>query len=477
MTCVHRVVAAVLACGALACNGTNSTSTTGPAGGVSLSGVWNANVLVSSSVTHNTCTLTGTLPIVQTGTRITGDFSGVELCTGPANGIATDSRDTVYGPISGGQVNGQQISFLDGLGLTYVGTLDTGDIPARASGTAAGMLPMGGGQIVMSGTWSLTRPSNGVDTALVDLAFDNASQQPNMTSLVVARNGVIEKQAYFNGGGADVPKEVRSITKSVMSLLVGIAVDKGQISSLDQTLGQLLGSLGPSNPTMSAITVRQLLTMTSGFGGNELASPELYNLWAAAPDQLTYLWDHPLVATPGTQFNYYTPNYYVLSRIVTRASGQSTYAFATSSLFTPLGITGSRTWQTDDSGYYNGGVGLWLSPKDMVAIGNMVLTNGLAGTNQVVSSSWIQNATDSKVATTALGPISYETAYGYGWWRGKRNGIDYIFASGMGGQFIIVVPAKHLVVTAAANWQGVTNLNAQWQTILDNIMLRIVPAY
>jgi len=314
-----------------------------------------------------------------------------------------------------------------------------------------------------------------VNTALVDSAFDLARQQPNITSLVIARDGVIERQEHFNGGGADIAQDVRSVTKSVVSILVGAALERGQLRSLDQSLGDLLGPLAPLDPAKIPITLDQLLTMSSGLGGNELANPSLYNQWAAAPDQLTYVWDLPLVATPGAQFNYYSPNYYVLSRILSRNCGQSTSDYARAALFTPLGI-GPCEWEADDLGYFNGGAGLRLSPRDMMTLGSLVLANGRFNGNQVVSSSWIQESTTTKISTNAMPGIS---GYGYGWWTGQAAGARFAMATGWGGQFIVVVPQKRLVVTATNRWQsvGTAAAQAQWQATCELILRRIVPAY
>jgi CubicO group peptidase (beta-lactamase class C family) len=314
-----------------------------------------------------------------------------------------------------------------------------------------------------------------VNTALLDSAFAAARQQANLTSLVVTRGGIIERQEYFNGGAAAVPQDVRSVTKSVVSLLVGIALDRGCLRSLDQTFAELLGPLAPTDAAKRAITLRQLLTMTSGLGGDELANVNLYNQWAAAPDQLTYVWDLPLVATPGSQFNYYSPGYYVISRILTANCGQGTSEFARDLLFAPLGI-GLRAWEADDKGYINGGAVLALTPMDMVAIGNLVLANGQAGSSQVVSAAWVQSSTAAKIATTAMpGP----SGYAYGWWTGTSAGEAYVMATGWGGQFIVIVPSKQLVVTAATRWQGVGTsvANAQWMTVMDIIMQRVVRAF
>jgi CubicO group peptidase (beta-lactamase class C family) len=113
---------------------------------------------------------------------------------------------------------------------------------------------------------------------------------------------------------------------------------------------------------------------------------------------------------------------------------------------------------------------------DMVAIGTLVMDSGRVGARQVVPSDWVRSATTATVATTATANV---TGYGYGWWIGEAGGARYVMAMGWGGQFIVVVPSKRLIVTATARWQGVarSTANAQWLAI-DNIILRsIVPAY
>jgi CubicO group peptidase (beta-lactamase class C family) len=337
-----------------------------------------------------------------------------------------------------------------------------------------GLLPLVAVSVAACGALGPAEHS-GPNTALVDSAFAEAARQANLTSLVVFRDGTLERQLYLNGGGADTAQDVRSVTKSVVSLLVGIAADRGCLPSLDQTLADLLGPLAPADSAKRAITLRQLLNMTSGLGGDELANVDLYNQWALAPDQLTYVWDLPLVSAPGSSFNYYSPNFYIASRILTEACGQETAAFAREVLFAPLGI-GPRAWETDDKGYANGGAGLQLTPMDMVAIGALVMDSGHAGGVEVVPSGWVRSATTPTVATTAVANV---TGYGYGWWIGRAGGAGYVMAMGWGGQFIVVVPSKRLIVTATARWQGVDRgtASAQWLAIDNIILQRIVPAY
>ncbi len=311
-------------------------------------------------------------------------------------------------------------------------------------------------------------------SARLDAAFELAGRQANITSLVVARDGAIVREQYWNGGGADIPQDVRSVTKSVMSLLVGAAVDRGCLHSIDQTVGELFGPLGPSDPVRAAVTVRQVLSMSSGLGRNELSDVQEYNRFILAEDHLAYVWSE-LPANPPGAFTYSSAVFFVLSPLVARACAQTTSDFARDALLGPLGI-GPRDWETvPPENVANGAAGLTLTPHDMVAIGNLVLEQGRAGGRQVVSAAWVRDATEMQVVTYVQPPA---TGYGFGWWTGRTGAWDYAFANGWGGQFIVVVPTPRLVVTATCRWQGVGTATAQsqWGAVMNIIMQNIVPA-
>jgi CubicO group peptidase (beta-lactamase class C family) len=260
-----------------------------------------------------------------------------------------------------------------------------------------------------------------------------------------------------------------------MSLLVGAALDRGCLRSTDQTIGELLGPLGPSDPRKASITVRQLLTMSSGLGEDELGDVQQYNRFILADDHLAYVWNQ-LTTNPPGHFVYSSAAYWVLSPIVTRACGQTTADFARDVLFGPLGI-GPREWEAGPpENVANGAAGLMLTPRDMVAIGNLVLQQGGAAGGRVVSAAWVRDATRMQVSTPAQPPA---TGYGLGWWTGQLGAWEYAFASGYGGQFIVVVPEPRLVVVATNRWQSVgaaVNRN-QWMATINLIMQDVLPAF
>lgn len=342
--------------------------------------------------------------------------------------------------------------------------------PAVAALLLAALPSCGGGAAPAPG------PAGGTAQRLDD-AFGRAAPIPHITSLAVSRGSRLEREAYWNGGGPDTPQDVRSVTKSVVALLVGIALERGCLGSVDETLAQRLEPfVGHLEPAKGRITLRHLLTMSSGFEWHELGSVSEYNGWVTAPNQVDYLLARPLVTEPGTRFEYNSAALHLLSVILRHACGASTSLLAQRDLFGPLGI-GERPWERDEQGYDNGAAGLSITPRDMQAIGDLVLNQGRSGDRQVVEASWIQAATRVQIATNNA--IAYGPGYGYGWWVGQSAGSDVAFAMGYGGQFIVIAPSTRVVVTATAQWRGIGSAAAddQWSRIIDLVMNQVLPAF
>lgn len=317
-----------------------------------------------------------------------------------------------------------------------------------------------------------------VNNQELDNAFNQAASFSQLKSLVVARNGVIIKEQYFRSGGADVPFDVRSVTKSITSLLIGIAIDKGFLTSVDQTIGEFLGPLvSRLSADEAAITIKDLLTMSGGFTWNELGNTNEYNNWFyVAPNQVQYVFNRSLAAKPGQVFDYNSAAVHLLSVILTRATNMKTQDFAQKYLFDSLGSAIS-SWETDHQGYNNGAAGINLTPHDMIKIGQLMLNGGTYNGKRIVSTEWIQETINFHITTKNV--FEFGPGYGYCWWCGQNIKGHYAFALGFGGQFIIVVPRLNLVVTATNNYSGLSSSfadNNMFET-LSLIMDNIIPAF
>ncbi|RPI06027.1 MAG: class C beta-lactamase-related serine hydrolase, partial [Ignavibacteriae bacterium] len=300
---------------------------------------------------------------------------------------------------------------------------------------------------------------------------------PNLKSLVVFKDDRIIREVYFGGTDSNTTFDVRSVTKSVMATLIGIAIDKGSIPSENQTVGAYKQYYSSAiDSVKSIIKISDLLSMSSGLSGNELSSPTEYDAWFNSPNQVSTTLSTPMANQPGTVFNYNSGVAHLTSAILTVSTGMSTYQFAKQYLFQPLGIA-DHPWQTDKQGIYNGAAGINLTPHDMIKIGRLYLNKGVSHGVQIVSEEWITKTTSLKISTNNAQPFG--PGYGYFWWIGNIHGRSYFFANGYGGQFIVVVPDEHLVVAATNLWSGVppATANQQWNNTLDIIMNKIIPAY
>jgi len=303
------------------------------------------------------------------------------------------------------------------------------------------------------------------------------ADNPNLRCLVVCKDNKIMEQHYYLGTDSNTVHDVRSVTKSVLATLTGIAIDKGFIPSEDTKIGNYLRAyVSPIDSARANIKIRDVLSMSSGLAGNELLNMNEYNTWYNASNQLVYALNEQLINEPGQVFNYNSGVCHFMSAIITKTSGMSTLDFARQYLFTPLTIT-DRYWQTDKQGFYNGGAGLQLTPYDMIKIGQLYLNKGTYNGVRVVSEDWITKASSFKIATGNAQPFAQN--YGYFWWLGSANGLDYSFANGYGGQFIVIVPSIKLIVVATNNWSGVpgATANTQWYSTLNMIINEILPKY
>lgn len=275
----------------------------------------------------------------------------------------------------------------------------------------------------------------------------------NLHSLMVVRHSKTLFEAYFYPYTSQSVHDIRSSAKSVVALLVGIAIEQGYIQSIHQPVLEFFPERSFKNvdSRKQAMTVEHLLHMTSGLEWSDADVHAMMN----SSDWLQFVLDGNMTSQPGTAFVYSTPNTYLLSAILHKVTGISALAFARRHLFDPLTI-GEVRWQTDPQGVNMGGMGMWMPPRDMALIGQWCLQKGLWGNRHLVSEAWIQACT-----------TSHDGEYGYLWWVDEH----FYYASGYGGQMIFVLPESDAVVVVTAGL-------ADAPTITKNLVKDfIIPAF
>jgi CubicO group peptidase (beta-lactamase class C family) len=274
-------------------------------------------------------------------------------------------------------------------------------------------------------------------------AVDAAAELPRIHSLLVSREGELVLERYFNGRRATTPANIKSASKSVISALVGLAIDRGHVKSVRQPVADFFPDLftGEADPKRE-ITIEDLLTMRSGL---ESTSNRNYGAWVQSRNWVRYALARPLLTAPGTFMQYSTGNSHVLSAILTKATGRSTWQFAQDALARPMGFSLAQ-WPRDPQGIYFGGNDMLMTPRQMVAFGELFLNRGRVKELQLVPASWIA----SSFVPRGRSGFS-EELYGYGWWIREIAGEQAYYAWGYGGQFIFLVPRLELVVVTTSS--------------------------
>lgn len=281
------------------------------------------------------------------------------------------------------------------------------------------------------------------DTSRLDSAFARARDLPRLRSLIVQWKGNVVRERYFGGATASTRMNIKSASKSVMSALVGIAIQQGHIRGVEQTIGELLpAETRGLDSTARAITVADLLSMRAGL---QSTSFDGYGAWVTSRNWVNYALRRPMVAERGGPMVYSTGNTHLLSAIITRSTRMSTFQFAQRHLARPLGID-LRPWQTDPQGIYFGGNDMYLRARDMLTIGTLYLNGGQWKGRQILPRDWV----DSSLVPRTTSPWN-GNGYGYGWWRREAYGYPVHYAWGYAGQFIFVVPELELVVVTTSD--------------------------
>jgi CubicO group peptidase (beta-lactamase class C family) len=309
-----------------------------------------------------------------------------------------------------------------------------------------------------------------VDRALLCRMADGLAATANIHAVLVARGGRLVFERYFSGSDevpgrfygrraenvsfdADTLHDIKSASKSVASLALGIAIDRGLIRSVNEPIFSFFPELSDlRSPERDRIQLAHALTMTMGLQwieaipSNEDDNDEVR--MHRASDPCRYVLGLPVTAPAGEGFFYNTGALTLVSAIIRKATGRPLDEFARENLFEPLGITGIEWIRV--KGDTDAGGGLRLRPRDMAKIGQLVLAGGRWNDRQLVSKAWVESSTALKIKATD------NQSYGYLWWlgRARRDGrvVNWIGALGRGGQSIRIVPELDLVVVVTAGY-------------------------
>ncbi len=301
--------------------------------------------------------------------------------------------------------------------------------------------------------WPVSTPAEqGLDPRLVAQMYLDATEQETLYSLLVIKNGYLVAEEYFNAGSVEQKDRLQSVTKSFTSALVGIALEQGCLSTIDQKILEFFPEVVDeiTDPRKEQITVRNLLEMRGGFPNEEDAQ---------------YLWDgllsghypplienFPLVDDPGTRFHYSNLSSNWLGIIVDRSCGMNMKAFAEEYLFSSLDITPGE-WGQDAEGHNNGCGDLHLTARDAAKFGLLYLNDGVSDGNQIIPSDWVEDSLQAYTVNEAfvkkIGDFR-DIGYGYQWWSANAGNHHVNFAWGHGGQLIVLVEDLDMVVVTTA---------------------------
>ncbi len=332
----------------------------------------------------------------------------------------------------------------------FLAAADIGSIPGGAPLAAAGQTP----------ALADRQPS------LAD-AVARAATLTRLRSVLVSVDGKLLAERYFHGATAARTANLKSASKSIIALLVGIALDRGLLKSVDEPIGRFFPQYLKGQPETAEITIEDLLTMRSGL---ETTSNRNYGRWVSSPNWVRHVLQRPFEDEPGGRMIYSTGSSHLLSAIITRVSGVSTLEFARRHLGTPLGIT-IPAWTRDPQGIYLGGNEMHLRPRDLLKIGELYLNEGRAGSRQVVPAGWIRESSEPRTTSRWSG-----RSYGYGWWIRDLADHDVVYAWGYGGQFAFVIPDLRTVVVTTSVVEAGPERREHLDGIYDLVESAVIPA-
>ncbi|MEJ6404493.1 serine hydrolase domain-containing protein [Yoonia sp. 2307UL14-13] len=295
-----------------------------------------------------------------------------------------------------------------------------------------------------------------------------ASEMEQCHALVVRMDGQNVLAQAFRGPKLGRAVPVKSVSKTIVAALLGAALDRGEIVSVDATIGEVAPGLIPpsADPRVADITMEHLVTMQAGL---ERTSGANYGGWVSSSNWVANALSRPFVAEPGAGMLYSTGSFHVLGAVLAEVSGQSLLTLSRRRLGDPLGID-IPAWTRDPQGRYLGGNEMALTHQAMIRFGEMYRQGGVYGGQQVLSRDWVERSLQPRTRSFWSG-----LGYGYGWFLGRTGGEPFALARGYGGQIICVVPGLALTVALTSDPLQPARSGGYFSDIMRLITEGIVP--
>ncbi|MDK1378449.1 MULTISPECIES: serine hydrolase [unclassified Sinorhizobium] len=310
------------------------------------------------------------------------------------------------------------------------------------------------------------------EASSVPSLLDDLAGRQDLTSLktvVIARNGKVVAERGYRGHAPEDSTNIKSASKSIVSALVGIAIDKGLLEGPDQKIAPILKSDLPASPDprINDITIGNLLSMQAGLG--RMSGPN-YGRWVSSRNWVRFALSQPFDEEPGGRMLYSTASTHLLSAILTKVSGKSTLVLARDWLG-PVDGFRIGAWERDPQGIYLGGNQMAMSARSLLAFGELYRNRGrTAEGRQIIPEDWIELSWQARTNSRFSGD-----AYGYGWFARQIGGEDVHFAWGYGGQMLYIVPSLELTVVMTSEESGPSARNG-YRDALHGVMAEIVNA-
>ena len=324
--------------------------------------------------------------------------------------------------------------------------------------------------------WTPGKPSDyGIDGAALDSLYAAMAQEPHgdLKGMVIVRGGRLISERYFNGDSVSTLHDIRSATKSLTSLLMGFAVQRGLVHTVDDSISPYLSGLPKDGK--EKIKIRDLLTMRSGLDADDgdSSSPGNENTLDQSTDWIRTVYSVPVKRAPGSTYLYCSINAFLMGAIIENASRMPLDQFAKSNLFGPLGIE-NYTWRHVPIDRTTGQGNLSITTRDEAKVGELLLNDGIVNGKRILNHDWIAASLAKQVAISDSDP--YADFYGYMWYTkaepvGPRT-VEVHFASGNGGNKIYIIPSLRMVVAITSSAYG----QNYGQRRSEDILLKILAA-